>query len=74
MTTTDDILRKYGARIERQMKGFDSQPAPQQEFSQSYETFRESMMPEFTKYEKWCKSLGNLFTIYFDCDSLYPSR
>jgi hypothetical protein len=67
MANSEDILKKYGARIERQMKGFDKN-VPQnkgkdEKFSQSYEVFRDSMIPEFTRYEKWCKSLGNFFTM-----------
>src|SRR3989344_2228819 len=63
MTSTDDILKKYGAKIERQMKGFNSNNPPNPEFSKSYTEFRESMSHEFGRYERWCKSLGNLFTI-----------
>ena len=63
MTSTDDILKKYGAKIERQMGGHDSSYTAQKEFSQSYTKFRESMSPEFSRYEKWCKTLGNLIKI-----------
>ena len=61
MVSTDDILKKYGARIEKEMKGFDAKAAPKKEYSQSYERFRSDMMPEFTKYERWCKTLGSFF-------------
>ena len=63
MTSTDDILKKYGAKIERQMGGHDSSYTAQKEFSQSYTKFRESMSPEFSRYEKWCKTLGNLIKL-----------
>nr|MBT6606025.1 hypothetical protein [archaeon] len=69
--TTDDILKKYGAKIEKQMKTSnltsaatapaDGKSSPK--FSSSYEQFRSSMSPEFSRYEKWCKTLGNLFKI-----------
>ncbi len=57
MAETDDILQKYGAKIENQMKQFDS---VQKEggYTKSYETFKKDLSPEFNKYEKWCKSLG----------------
>ena len=67
--TTDDILNKYGSKIESQMRGYDkigsrkSVVGSQGKFSQSYEKFRESMLPEFNRYERWCKSFGNLFRI-----------
>ncbi|MBT6689965.1 hypothetical protein HN903_04670 [archaeon] len=67
MTSTDDILNKYGSKIEKQMKGFNSQKpeAVDQKsgFSKSYEAFKDSMMPEFSRYERWCKSMGNVFSI-----------
>ena len=55
---TDDILKKYGAKIEGQMKGFDKSQSSKG-FSKSYEQFRLSMVPEFSRYERWCKSFGN---------------
>ena len=63
MTSTDDILKKYGAKIERKMGGHDSSYTAQREFSQSYVKFREAMSPEFSRYERWCKTLGNLIKI-----------
>ncbi len=67
MVSTDDILRKYGSRIESQMRGDagrSSQVAGRGVgFSKSYEQFKSSMMPEFSRYERWCKSLGNFFKI-----------
>jgi len=63
MTSTDDILKKYGAKIDSQMRSYNSNPTPKREFSQSYEKFRGSMLPEFSRYERWCKSLGNAFKI-----------
>lgn len=72
--TTDDIIKEYGSKIERQMKGFNSinsgsgsgsggSSGGTQKFSQSYERFRESMMPSFTRYERWAKTLGSIFTM-----------
>jgi len=63
MTSTDDILKKYGAKIESQMKGFDSAPKGRGGFSKSYDKFRAEIMPEFSRYERWCKSMGNIFKI-----------
>jgi len=68
MASTDDILKKYGAKIESQMKGYDKTAGRRSQvaggkFSKSYEMFKLSMLPEFSRYEKWCKSLGNLFKI-----------
>ncbi len=62
MVSTDDILKKYGSRIERQMNGFSSSKSSEK-FSKSYNKFKEDMSPEFSRYEKWCKSMGGLFKI-----------
>lgn len=59
--TTDDILRKYGAKIETQMKGYNPDSGKVKKFSQSYERFKDSMLPEFSRYERWCKAFGNFF-------------
>jgi len=56
---TDDILKKYGSKIEKQMNQFDNNS----DFTQTYESYKESMFPDFSKYEKWCKSLGKTFKI-----------
>jgi hypothetical protein len=61
--STDDILKKYSAKIERQIKGYDSASGDGQKFSKSYDQFRDSMLPEFSRYEKWCKSMGNVFSM-----------
>ena len=57
MVNTEDILKKYGSKIEKKMKGFDA--GKPKKFGKSYEKFRGSMMPEFSRYERWCKSFGN---------------
>lgn len=66
--TTDEILKKYSSKIERQMNGFNSTNSNNRgsgvdsgRYSQSYERFRESMIPEFSRYERGCKSLGGFF-------------
>ncbi|MDH3353358.1 MAG: hypothetical protein OEL87_02835 [Nanoarchaeota archaeon] len=61
--STEDILKKYGAKIDSQMKTYDSGAGQKKKFSQSYERFKGSMLPEFSRYERWCKTLGNLFVM-----------
>ncbi len=56
---TDEILRKYSGKIERQMSGFNQQP----KYSKGYQEFREAMAPNFSRYEKWCKALGNFIKL-----------
>jgi len=63
MVSTDEILNKYGARIEKEMRGSSQTPQTQQRFSKSYERFKESMSPSFSRFERFCKSLGNIFRV-----------
>jgi len=63
MVSTEDILKKYGAKIDSQIKSSGGGDISVRKFSQSYEKFRAGMMPEFSRYERWCKSMGNLLKI-----------
>jgi hypothetical protein len=59
MTREDEILRKYGSKIEREMKsGLDAE-----KFSRSYEQFREETRPNLSSYEKMCKAFGRIFAV-----------
>lgn len=60
--STEDILNKYGNKIEAKINNFNGQNSSQG-FSQSYESFKKAMSPEFSRYEKFCKSLGKTFKI-----------
>lgn len=57
--TTKEILDKYSGKLEREVVGY----TPQTHFSKSYQEFKQAMTPTFSLYEKWCKSLGNIFTL-----------
>lgn len=59
--TTDDVLKKYGSKIENEMKGFDGSNT--KGYSQSYQQFRASLTPQYSSYEKWCRAFGNLLKI-----------
>tara|TARA_Y100000310_G_scaffold138173_1_gene137072 strand:- start:5750 stop:7972 length:2223 start_codon:yes stop_codon:yes gene_type:complete len=72
----DDILKKYSKKIESEIKGYESvnpQPAPgtipgksvgvNEGVSQEYSQFKQDMLPELSRYEKWVKSLGSFITI-----------
>lgn len=55
----DDIMKKYGAKIEGQMKDSTVSASSGENFSKSYKDFKESMVHEPNRYERLCKSLGN---------------
>ena len=59
MVGTDDILEKYGAKIESKMNNFNARQESGGDYTETYKAFKKSMSPEFSKYEKWCKSLGS---------------
>ncbi|MAH03711.1 hypothetical protein CMI39_02910 [Candidatus Pacearchaeota archaeon] len=55
----DDVLKKYGSKIEGQIKTFNQNS----NYSREYIKFKEEMAPTLTKYEKWAKSLGNIIKL-----------
>ncbi len=56
--STKEILEKYSKKLESQI-GTETTAA----YSSEYEQFKQEMIPEITRYEKWAKSLGNIVTI-----------
>ena len=70
----DKILKKYSRKIEQEVKGFDSVnsgsvPGNVSGISQDvgdskeYAQFKQDMMPELSKYEKWVRGLGSFIKI-----------
>ncbi len=59
-TSVDEILRKYGSKIESQIK---TDAVASSGYSREYQTFKDEMSPEITKYEKLCRSLGSAIHI-----------
>jgi hypothetical protein len=59
---TDDILKKYGKKIESQI-GTDNTIGNQKDFSRDYVQFKREMAPELSSYEKWCHSLGSTMKV-----------
>jgi hypothetical protein len=58
----NDILKKYGNKIESQINNSNVQEVSSG-YSQAYSTFKEEMAPEWARYEKWCHSLGNIIKL-----------
>jgi len=55
-----DILRKHSARIEGKIKTSDVKNI---NYSREYVKFKQEMAPELTRYERWCRSLGNVIKL-----------
>ena len=58
--SVDDILRKYSAKIEGKI---NSTNVNKKNYSQEYLKFKSEMSPEFSKYERWCHSLGSVIKL-----------
>jgi Flp pilus assembly protein TadB len=56
--TVDEIIRKHSARIEQSIKSDSINEKVN--YSQSYITFKEEMVPELSRYERLCKTVGNI--------------
>ncbi|MFZ1970772.1 MAG: hypothetical protein WAU65_01160 [Candidatus Nanoarchaeia archaeon] len=56
----NEILKKYGSKIENSI---NTREVPNGEYSRAYSTFKEEMAPAWSRYEKWCHTLGNLIKI-----------
>ncbi|MDA3836946.1 MAG: hypothetical protein PF542_04955 [Nanoarchaeota archaeon] len=58
--SVDDVLKKYGAKIESQVRTADSENV---HYSQSYEKFKSEMVTDYNGYEKLCHTLGSFIKI-----------
>lgn len=63
--TTEEVMKKYGAKLENSVKSFDAatQDVNPDEYSKSYTDFKKSFAMNYTGYEKLCKSIGNIVKI-----------
>jgi len=55
-----DILRKHSAKIENEMNTNEMKNI---NFSQEYIKFKNEMAPDLTRFEKWCRILGNVIKL-----------
>jgi len=52
----EEILKKYEAKLQGEIR---SEKTPAAGFGKEYLRFKESLMPQLSRYEKWCISFGN---------------
>jgi hypothetical protein len=57
MPTTKDILNKYSKKLESQVS------THAQSTSSDYTKFKEEMIPQLSRYERWAQSLGSIIKI-----------
>ncbi len=55
-----DVLNKYGSKLEGQVNSYNR---GNRNYSSEYSTFKKEASPELTRYEKWCKSIGNFIKL-----------
>ena len=58
--SVDDILRKYGSKIESKIS---TTAIKKVNYSQEYTKFKQEMVPEVSRYERWCRSFGNIIRL-----------
>lgn len=57
----DDIFKKYSRKIEQEIQSDNFLGGS--DFSREYLQFKREMAPELSRYERWCRSLGNIIKI-----------
>ena len=56
--SVDDVLKKHAARIEGEINS-----NPSGNYSREYVQFRQEMVPQLSRYERWCHSLGKVIKL-----------
>jgi len=59
----NEVLRKYSKKIEGEMNSHDSIKVSEDSISRDYSQFKNDMMPELSRYEKWAKGVGGLIKL-----------
>ena len=55
-----DILKEYGSKIESRIATTGTKKV---NYSQEYLKFKQEMVPQISRYEKWCKSVGSIIKL-----------
>lgn len=56
----DEVLRKYGKKLDEEIA---TDKGNSGNFSREFVQFKADMMPNLSRYENWCKGLGNLISL-----------
>ncbi|MFH1710883.1 MAG: hypothetical protein ABH840_01065 [Nanoarchaeota archaeon] len=56
----NEILKKYGKKLDNEIA---TEKIESGNYSREFAQFKEDMMPNLTRYEKWCKGLGNILAL-----------
>jgi len=55
---TEDILRKYGGRLDSSSRVSSMSNTSNVNVSSEFQKFKSDMLPQFSRYEKWCNNIG----------------
>ena len=58
--SVEEILKKYGAKIEGQLGDGNMETSS---YSNEYIKFKDELAPDLTRYERWCQSLGSMIKL-----------
>ncbi|MFB6246560.1 MAG: hypothetical protein ABEI74_03150 [Candidatus Pacearchaeota archaeon] len=65
--SADEVLRKYGQKIESQIDTSSTSQAVSRGqgsgYTKAYSSFKQEMAPELSSYEKWARSLGRVVKV-----------
>jgi len=63
--TPEEVLKKYSQKIEKQVGEFNAGQTNlnTEKISKEYSQFKQDMMPELSRYERWARGLGNFVKI-----------
>ena len=56
----NEVLKKYTRKIEEEMNTFNSISVNEEIISKDYTQFKDDLMPELSRYEKWAKQIGGI--------------
>lgn len=64
-STQDEILKKYSKMMEDRQAQITPLAAPSNSagFSSEFAQFKTDMMPQFSRYERWCNNIGGVLTL-----------
>ena len=74
MADVKDILAKYSKKLEQEA-GADYLKQDTSQVSSEYYKFKQDLMPDFSRYERWVKNLGSIIKIkvcYVVGSALWP--
>lgn len=60
MVSVDDIFKKYGRKIDAQIA---SDRVDTGNFSREFSQFKKDMLPDYSRYERFCNNLGNFIKL-----------